>query len=433
MENNPKPSLLLAADATERVNSLNKYHLFPDNLRIVVGYIVLSVYCGVMTFVTSSVRRVPRVPGKGKGPPRRTKSQQGPSKQSCPPNRKHRPGKHGSSDGDGDDDDDGVGGASGPVYRGVRKGATRLACPFYKRDQHKFIECLTRQTLITTADVLQHLRRAHWNENYCPTCGEGFKTPAERDAHIIERLCQERNLLQEGILDRDRYDRLRERSHNSELAGRWYNIWDVIFRDVPRPDSPYVGNVFEEIIGWLRDLCRYSRGADSAVEYLTNYLATQGVPLRNGGSVRPLVLGILECVLETTHIRSFLPGHDPVDSQAINPRNLFNLIEQTDNPSSQPAQAPSHPVLEEAQDASEHPAPRHPAPPQILTPLPPPAGSSHNHDVPDSQPGSDGNQIAPYYHPLPPSPTSWATLFDFDRYDMPDGSHDDNSQPHPPT
>lgn len=124
-----------------------------------------------------------------------------------------------------------------------------LACPYYKFNPLEHNRCLLRNRLTDTSFVVQHVLRTHNRQPiHCPVCGNVFDTHTERDSHIQAQSCERREVRYEG-LTQDQVNRLRvPRRHLNEVK-RWFSIWDIIFPNTPRPDSPYVGSEAEEMIG----------------------------------------------------------------------------------------------------------------------------------------------------------------------------------------
>ncbi|OHE91957.1 hypothetical protein CORC01_12745 [Colletotrichum orchidophilum] len=83
-----------------------------------------------------------------------------------------------------------------------------FACPFYKEDPLRHLQCL-RIELKRIKDVKQHLNRKHRQPSY-----------------YYRRLSEEQ---------------------------QWFTVWDIMFPNVPRPDSAYLGNQIEESMVMIHD------------------------------------------------------------------------------------------------------------------------------------------------------------------------------------
>ncbi len=169
---------------------------------------------------------------------------------------------------DAEDDSDGVAAAK-PKRRRKDDGGRHLACPFYKFNPVQHMDCLLRHQITETSFVVQHLERCHRKPIHCPVCDREFKTRAECDSHIRlqsccsvcgqgfstreecinhmqARACKMRDVRSGGLTD-DEFTKLRVSRRKLNEVERWFAIWDIVFPDTPRPDSPYVSSVPEEI------------------------------------------------------------------------------------------------------------------------------------------------------------------------------------------
>jgi hypothetical protein len=130
-----------------------------------------------------------------------------------------------------------------------------LACPFYKKDQVKYMNCLKRFELKRIRDVKQHLWRKHRTPQfYCPTCWETFEAESGRDDHLTARNCQTRpKPAYDGISEAQKQDLGRRVDTNATEEMQWYSVWDIVFPGEPRPAMVYLGNELEEVVSMIRD------------------------------------------------------------------------------------------------------------------------------------------------------------------------------------
>ncbi|KAK1467680.1 hypothetical protein CCUS01_07211 [Colletotrichum cuscutae] len=129
-----------------------------------------------------------------------------------------------------------------------------LACPSYKEDPLKHLQCL-RIELKRIKDVKQHLNRKHRQPSYyCPTCWMIFDKPTDRDIHISQRGCflQDR-VNYEGISEDQSRQLTRKVDRRLSEEQQWFSVWDIVFPDVPRPESAYLGNQIEESMVMIHD------------------------------------------------------------------------------------------------------------------------------------------------------------------------------------
>lgn len=129
-----------------------------------------------------------------------------------------------------------------------------LACPFYKKDPHKYQYCLSYQ-LRRIKDVKQHVYRKHSKpEFYCSRCFQVFSTASDRDLHTRPASCEMQTDPQYDGITTQQKKALGAIYVNrgKSLVDQWYDTYDIIFPSETRPDSVFVGNYFEEVIPLLR-------------------------------------------------------------------------------------------------------------------------------------------------------------------------------------
>ena len=134
-----------------------------------------------------------------------------------------------------------------------------FACPFYLHDRHEWCNCLRNYTLNRIVDVRLHLLRVHLLAPQCPLCGEEFEDDAAQsdsaedrcNAHIELQICQPLPSpppARHG-LTRDQFEAVRliaGRRNGRRVADphaeKWFEMWDIIFPNSPRPISPYIND-----------------------------------------------------------------------------------------------------------------------------------------------------------------------------------------------
>lgn len=122
------------------------------------------------------------------------------------------------------------------------------ACPFFKNNPDSNDSCL-RIGLKRIVDVRQHINRHHMPIR-CPKCRAMFGSKNEKDAHVRQRQCKKAdgdasNEMNEGDWDKIAMRGQAERGKNAEER-RWYKIWEILFPQDPHPESPYIGQEFDE-------------------------------------------------------------------------------------------------------------------------------------------------------------------------------------------
>lgn len=165
------------------------------------------------------------------------------------------------------------------VMVNVTKGPL-LACPFNRLDPVLHASCARSLELRDVRTVKQHVIVDHRLAPYCPTCFEAFSSAAERNEHILERQCDEKERPDgwelRGVSD-DQVEVLAARSSErkkrvgkkggkkgrngkKEIAkpvrlseeDKWFAVWDVLFPGLPRPELAYMSSPAEKDLGRMR-------------------------------------------------------------------------------------------------------------------------------------------------------------------------------------
>lgn len=165
-------------------------------------------------------------------------------------------GRDGGSAGHDDDDEDEDEHDAGDWRTMGQRQHQGLACPFYKLDAMRHMDC-SRLRLSRIRDVKQHLLRRHRQPPYCPVCGDTFDDPRGRDNHIMARACRALSggVLPniEGVTETQRVALGRRVDRALDEAGQWFSVWQILFPTVPHPPSPYLSSQFEEVLGMLHE------------------------------------------------------------------------------------------------------------------------------------------------------------------------------------
>ncbi|KAK4667675.1 hypothetical protein QC763_310720 [Podospora pseudopauciseta] len=224
-------------------------------------------------------------------------------------------------DQDEEDQKDPGGGKMGPPSTPL-SGNTReplLACPFHKRDpikynvhgdagsgkKHRYRPC-TGPGFKSIQRLKEHLKRTH-SPVQCERCKETFNPGKGVDrAESLNKLAEHRKSevpcplrdasLKEGV-DEVQWAMLdkQNRKKNQEVhrVEKWFEIWDVLFPEVARPESPW-----HEIPSSF----------------------TSGTPKDGEEYFVDLFFNILDHKIQQGDIP--LPGSDPADPNSSNNRNL---------------------------------------------------------------------------------------------------------------
>ncbi len=170
-----------------------------------------------------------------------------------PRRRRRRGGREQDEDDDGEKDGNDDGSYGMPFFTGRRQQEV-LACPFYKYNSIRHMNC-GRLRLSRIRDVKQHLVRRHRRPPHCPVCGTTFDDSERCDSHIMARDCHAPlgGVTVEGVTETQR-DALTGRVDRAlNEPGQWFSVWDILFPNSPRPHSPYLSTDFEGVLGILHD------------------------------------------------------------------------------------------------------------------------------------------------------------------------------------
>jgi hypothetical protein len=135
-----------------------------------------------------------------------------------------------------------------------------FACPFYRGNPWKYHMC-QKYDLQRIKDVRQHIHRKHVKPNfYCTRCYEVFVDANSRDDHARYETCvMRREPKFDGITDSQKGELRECHKRGKEITEQWYYMWDILFKDQPRPKSPYIGNYREEMGPLIRDFWNSKR------------------------------------------------------------------------------------------------------------------------------------------------------------------------------
>ena len=183
------------------------------------------------------------------------------------------------------------------------------ACPFFRRDPVRYIDCLTRK-LTRIRDVKQHIERRHTRPRYCPICYKIFSSAPDCDVHIRSQRCVSRGptIIDnfEGV-SREMLRLLKSKVSRTAPREQWYSVWDTVFPGVTRPDSPYLDSTIEEIIGIVRNLWERE-----AIQILSNFPKKTQIQCRDNADATQLISELLHNL--QNHARKTIHENCPAES-----------------------------------------------------------------------------------------------------------------------
>lgn len=153
------------------------------------------------------------------------------------------------------------------IPKAEKKKRLLLACPFVKKDPLHYRACY-KQVITKISYVKQHLSRHHRTPIYCPVCMEDFENEEDRNAHTQLLSCQVRPRPQwEGVSETQKRQLQKKVPTKMSEKEQWFTIWDVIFPELPRPQSPYIDSELSEELLAFKDFAT-SQGSEILVSYL---------------------------------------------------------------------------------------------------------------------------------------------------------------------
>ncbi|KAK3989609.1 hypothetical protein QBC44DRAFT_82551 [Cladorrhinum sp. PSN332] len=127
-----------------------------------------------------------------------------------------------------------------------------LACPFLKRDPDRY-HCCSKYNFQKIKEIKQHLRRKHMPEGYiCLRCQSEHQSEAALRRHMKQDQACEAGEALDGIISGHQKLALQKYpGRGKSQEAHWFDMWDIIFPNVPRPQSVYVKTEAEEAIDSL--------------------------------------------------------------------------------------------------------------------------------------------------------------------------------------
>ncbi|KAH7254227.1 uncharacterized protein BKA55DRAFT_539062 [Fusarium redolens] len=196
-----------------------------------------------------------------------------PAESSSAPQKKSRKTKSHNdvdeSDGDGD-----YCSGSGEVEK---KKEETFACPFYRKDPVRFLECINLR-MVTISIVKQHLKRRHAANSHCSVCRKGFASSKVFEDHVREGSCSRSKISSLDSIPPHILDALKLRSDRRiSSAAQWHEIWVLLFGESDSTPKPLLDGVVKEMTGIIRDI--WSQDGNQIV---SNYVQARGIPVSSG-------------------------------------------------------------------------------------------------------------------------------------------------------
>jgi hypothetical protein len=129
-----------------------------------------------------------------------------------------------------------------------------FACPFYRKDPERFLDCIDLK-MLRISDVKQHLKRRHTPKYSCTRCHEGFSSSKAYEEHILSQSCPITDCNNNDSVSPVAQQALKDRVDRSSSSDRqWHEIYRILFGKLELSLNPYQDNVFKEIMGIIRGI-----------------------------------------------------------------------------------------------------------------------------------------------------------------------------------
>ncbi|KAF5643988.1 hypothetical protein F25303_6163 [Fusarium sp. NRRL 25303] len=276
--------LMSPGEASSRRTSLpNNLLLSAETSCAVASYspdcgITLNVFPGGLTgaHLHSDANHIPKQEKKEneqKFPPSGARasgrSTKRPAESSSIPHKKSRRAKSHNDleEADGDDDD--------RHGSGEDKKEEKFACPFYRKDPVRFLECMNLR-LVSISIVKQHLKRRHAASPDPDGSGyrESFAPSTRSRNHSTKASDAQGNIEDIDSIPPEKLEALKSRSDRRiSSTDQWHEIWAILFGESDITPKPLLDGVVKEMTGIFRDI--WSKDGDQIV---LKHIQTKGFP-----------------------------------------------------------------------------------------------------------------------------------------------------------
>ncbi|KAI0454824.1 heterokaryon incompatibility protein-domain-containing protein [Xylaria acuta] len=160
-------------------------------------------------------------------------------------------------------------------YGFISQGASSFACPFMKMNTYKYRSCLRKPRIRTNHDLMEHLNSIHRQPLHCPVCTLLFQDIWTRNNHIRDRSCVKAQLVLPPGISIEQMNELRILLGGSSMKPLndedWYKVWDALFLERARPESPLIDKEIEITMSALQ-----SFWMDHGSNLIAEFLASRG-------------------------------------------------------------------------------------------------------------------------------------------------------------
>ncbi|KAF4415730.1 hypothetical protein FACUT_13129 [Fusarium acutatum] len=216
------------------------------------------------------VQKEPKQKSPPSGAQTSGKSTKRPAESSSVPHKKSRRAKSHNdleeADGGGDD----------RHGSGEDRKEEKFACPFYRKDPLRFLECMNLR-LVSISIVKQHLKRRHATNPDPDGSGyqEGFGLSTVSRDHNTEVNCAQGNAEDLDIIPPKVLDALKRRSNRRmSSTDQWHDIYVLLFGESDITPKPLLDGVVKEMTAIIRDI--WSKDGDQIV---AKHIQKRGMPV----------------------------------------------------------------------------------------------------------------------------------------------------------
>lgn len=173
-------------------------------------------------------------------------------------------------------------------YSGIdgaeKKKEEKFACPFYRKDPMRFLECINVK-MVTISIVKQHLKRRHAGNSHCSVCNTSLALSGLVEDHGRKESCSHSKTSSLDSIPSRIQDVLSFRSDRrmSSLT-QWHEIWVILFGKPDTTPKPLLDGIFKEMTGIIRDIW-----SQDGSQIVSRYVQTRGLPASSGEMLSSLL------------------------------------------------------------------------------------------------------------------------------------------------
>ncbi|KLO90241.1 Uncharacterized protein LW93_5698 [Fusarium fujikuroi] len=158
-----------------------------------------------------------------------------------------------------------------------KKKEETFACPFYRKDPVRFLECINVR-MVTISIVKQHLKRRHAANLHCSVCKQGFPSTKLLEDHLQGESCYRSIIDSSDTIPPHILEALKLRSDRRiSSAAQWRDIWVLLFGTSDTPPKPFLDGIAKEMTGIIRNIWN-----QDGSQIVSRYVRERGLPATPG-------------------------------------------------------------------------------------------------------------------------------------------------------